>query len=136
MSTFVRSLTIEIFNASGADITVNYGLLTGGEWASAPVPGTVIEATTQQSYVNGVSNTLTALGGQILLTPAAGGSITPVWSWPSSSPVSGSVNNTATDLAVTCQIINAQTNNPTQQVIITNASTSTKLVASIKNGDY
>ena len=136
MSTFIRSLTIEIFNASGADIIINYGLLTGGEWASAPVPGTVIEATTQQSYVNGVPNTLTALGGQILLTPAAGGSITPFWNWSSGSPVSGSVNNTATDLAVTCQIINVQTNNPSQQVIITNASTGTKFVASVKHGDY
>ncbi|WP_260955656.1 hypothetical protein [Pseudomonas citri] len=136
MSTFVRSLTIEIFNASGADITVNYGLLTGGEWASAPVPGTVIEATTQQSYVNGVPNTLTALGGQLLLTPAAGGTINPTWNWPSGSPVSGSVSNTATDLAVSNQIINAQTNNPTLQVIISNASTSARIVAAVKSGDF
>lgn len=136
MSTFVRSLTIEIFNASGADITVNYGLLTGGEWTTPPAPGTVIPATGQQSYVNGVANTFTSLGGQILLTPAGGGSINPLWSWPSGSPVSGSVNNTATELAVSNQIINPQTNNPTLQVIISNAATSAKFVAAVKSGSF
>ncbi|MGE8148792.1 hypothetical protein ACQKP7_26935 [Pseudomonas frederiksbergensis] len=128
MSTFVRSLTVEIFNASGADITVNYGLLTGGMWEIAPTPGTTICETQQQSYINGVTDAFTLLGGQILLTPAAGGSINPVWTWPSGAPVSGSVNNTATNLAVTNQFINTQTNNPTMQVTITNASTSAKIV--------
>ncbi|MFJ7793814.1 hypothetical protein [Pseudomonas sp. NPDC096950] len=132
MSTFARSLTVEIFNSSGADITVNYGLLTGGEWATSPVPGTVIRATQQQAYVNGVSNTLSSLGGQILLTPATGGSIAPVWNWPAGSPVSGSVNNTATDLAITYQMVNTQTNNPTMQIVVANASTSGKFVAAGK----
>jgi len=121
MSTFVRSVTIELFNASGMDMIVNYGLLTGGEWATPPAPGTIISATQQQSYVNGASNTLTALGGQILLTPASGGTITPTWSWLPGSPVSDSVSNTASTLTVTSQIVNAQTNNPTLQVIIANA---------------
>ncbi|RON57752.1 hypothetical protein [Pseudomonas frederiksbergensis] len=125
MSTLVRSLTVEIFNASGADITVNYG------WEIAPTPGTTICATQQQSYINGVTDAFTLLGGQILLTPAAGGSINPVWTWPSGAPVSGSVNNTATNLAVTNQFINTQTNNPTMQVTITNASTSAKIVPAV-----
>ncbi|MFT4253012.1 MAG: hypothetical protein QM608_11055 [Caulobacter sp.] len=133
MSTFVRSLTIEIFNASGADITVNYGLLTGGEWEAAPIPGSVIASTQQQSYVNGVSNTLTALGGQIILTPASGGAINPSWSWPAGGPVSGSVNNTATVLMVTNQFVNTQTNFPTMQVIIANAVTAAQLAAMAKD---
>ena len=136
MSSFVRSLTIEIFNASGADITVNYGLLTGGAWGTPPVPGTIIPATQQQSYINGVENTFTSLGGQLLLTPAGGGTINPTWSWSSGSPVSGSVNNTATELAVTSQIINGQTNFPTMQVIITNAATSAKVTAALKEGTF
>lgn len=136
MSSFVRSLTIEIFNASGADITVNYGLLTGGTWETPPAPGTIIPATQQQSYINGVENTFTSLGGQLLLTPAAGGTINPVWSWSSGSPVSGSVNNTATELAVTSQIVNGQTNFPKMQVIITNAATSAKVTAALKEGTF
>lgn len=131
MSTFARSLTVEIFNASSADITVNYGLLTGGEWMSPPVPGTVIRATQQQDYINGVPDNLSSLGGQILLTPAAGGSIAPVWSWSSGSPVYGSVTNTATELAVSNQIVNGQTNNPTMKIVIANASTSGKFVAAV-----
>jgi hypothetical protein len=121
MSDFVRSVTVLITNASGADLTVNYGSLTGGAWETTPTPGTIILATKQQSYVNGVPNTFSALGGQLLLTPAGGGSISPIWNFPSSGPVSGNVNNTASELAVTYQLINSQTENPTMQVFITNA---------------
>ncbi|RON47750.1 hypothetical protein [Pseudomonas frederiksbergensis] len=135
MSTFVRSLTVEIFNASAADITVNYALLTGGEWTSPPIPGSVICSTQQRSYVNGVTNTLSSLGGQILLMPAAGGSITPIWTWPSDSRVSGSVSNAATDLAVSNQMINTQTNNPTMQIVISNATTFSKFDPAVKKAD-
>ncbi|MFJ2682415.1 hypothetical protein ACIOYV_01585 [Pseudomonas sp. NPDC087342] len=128
MSTFVRSLTVEIFNSSGADIAVNYAQLTGREWAIPPTPGTLICPSQQQAYVNGVSNTLSSLGGQISLMPASGGSITSAWNWPSGSPVSGSVNSIATNLAVTHQISNTQTNNPTMQIVIANASSIAKIV--------
>lgn len=135
MSTFARSLTVEIFNASDADIIVNYGLLTGGEWATTPVPGTSIGATPQQGYVNGVSSALSSLGGQIVLMPASGGSLSFAWNWPPGSPVSGTVSSTATSLAVTNQVINTQTNNPTMQIVIANASTIGKFMPTVKNAD-
>jgi len=124
MDDFQRSLTIMISNASSADITVNYSVLTGGSWAPAPVPGTMIPSTGQQSYVNGAPDTFSALGGQILLTPASGGTINPIWSWPAGGRVSGSVNTTSVNgLSATSQLINTQTNHATLQVIISNAHT-------------
>ncbi|NWA28554.1 hypothetical protein HX866_27060 [Pseudomonas gingeri] len=124
MDDFQRALTITIINASGTDLLVNYGVLTGGNWSTAPAPGSEITPAGQQSYVNGTSNTFSALGGQILLTPASGGTINPTWSLPVGGPVSSSVNATSlTGLAVTSQLINTQTNFPTLQVMITNAST-------------
>jgi hypothetical protein len=53
MDDFPRSLTLLITNASDADMIVNSAVLTGGSWATAPVPGTQIPSTGQQSYVNG-----------------------------------------------------------------------------------
>lgn len=127
MDDFPRSLTILIFNSSGAGITVNYAVLTGGSWASPPIPGSVISPAGQQSYVNGVPNTLSALGGQIVLTPPSGGTINPIWSWPAGGRVSDSVNTSAVNgLAVTSQLINTQTDHPTLQVMINNASTAGK----------
>lgn len=124
MDDFPRSLTVLIFNSSAANITVNYGVLTGGSWALAPVPGTIIPSTGQQSYVNGAPNTLSSLGGQILLTPASGGTINPIWSWPADGRVSGSVNTTSVNgLSATSQLVNTQTNYATLQVIISNAHT-------------
>ena len=122
MSDFVRTVKVSITNASGADISVNYGILTGGAWQTPPEPGTIIMPKDDQSYVNGVTNTLTAMGGQILLSPAGGGTITPKWNFPASGPVSGSADSVATQLAVVTQVINIQTENPTLQVFITNAS--------------
>ncbi|NWD74932.1 hypothetical protein HX890_12535 [Pseudomonas gingeri] len=124
MDDFQRALTITIINASAADLIVNYGVLTGGSWSTAPVPGSEITPAGQQSYVNGTSDTFSALGGQILLTPASGGTINPTWSWPAGGSVSSSVNAASVNgLAVTSQLINTQTNFPTLQVMITNAST-------------
>ena len=124
MDDFQRSLTIMISNASGTDIIVNYGVLTGGSWSTAPVPGSDITPTGQQSYVNGVPDTFSALGGQIVLTPASGGTINLSWTWPAGSPVSDSVNTTAVNgLSAPSQLINTQTNHATLQVMITNAST-------------
>lgn len=131
MSSFVRSLTIELFNASGADIAIAYGMLTGGEWEAAPAPGTIIAATQKQSYVNGAANVFTSLGGQILLTPAAGGTISPSWSWASGGPVSGSVNNVASNLLVSSQFINVQSNSPIMQVLITNAASAAQIRAAV-----
>ncbi|WP_338525249.1 hypothetical protein NUH87_06300 [Pseudomonas batumici] len=124
MDDFPRSLTILITNASGADMIVNYAVLTGGSWATAPVPGTLIPSTGQQSYVNGVPDTFSALGGQLMLTPTSGGTINSSWSWPAGGPVSGSVNTTvADDFIVTSQLVNTPTNHVTMQVMITNAAT-------------
>ncbi|KAF2391735.1 hypothetical protein [Pseudomonas frederiksbergensis] len=126
MSTFVRSLTVEIHNASDIEIVVSGCLLTGGEWATAPIPGAPIFAT--QAYGNGASDAQSLLGGQIALMLASGGSITSAWNWPSGSPVSGSVSTAATNLAVTHQISNTQTNNPTMQIVIANASSIARIV--------
>ncbi len=38
MNNFSRSLTLIITNASGVDMMVNYGTLSGGTWEAAPIP--------------------------------------------------------------------------------------------------
>jgi hypothetical protein len=120
----VRSLTISVNNASDAQIVLNYGTLTGGDWenGTAPVPGSVIVAG-QNDYINGADDAFTALGGSILLTPASGGTITISWSWPRGSGVTGTTTgNTLTGLAVTSSVINSQSMNPTLQVYITDSA--------------
>ncbi|KOY00598.1 hypothetical protein [Pseudomonas nunensis] len=126
MSTFVRSLTLEIHNASDTEIVVSGCLLTGGEWATAPIPGAPIFAT--QAYGNGASDAQSLLGGQIALMLADGGSVTSAWTWPSRSSVSVSVSTAATNLAVIHQISNTQTNNPTIRLVIANVSSIARIV--------
>ena len=120
----VRTLTIAVNDSSDAQIAVNYGQLTGGDWenGTAPVPGSVITPG-QNLFVNGASDTFTQLGGMILMSPASGGTITINWSWPRGSGVTGSVTgNSLTGLAVTSAVINTQSMNPTLQVYITDAA--------------
>lgn len=132
MTDFPRFVTVSIFNVSGAAVSVNYGILTGGAWQTPPQPGTIISPTKNQDYVNGVTDTLTAMGGQILLSPAGGGTITLTWSFPASGPLTGTASNTASSLAVVTQLANTQTETPTMQVIITNASNTAALMTAAK----
>jgi hypothetical protein len=129
MTTFARDLKLVIVNASGADISVTYGVLTGaGAWETTPVPGTVIPSGGQQSYVSGVDNTLKAFGGSLLMAPANGGTITPTWDWPASGPLTGSVTSTALDgLTVASSITGGATNHATMQVTIMNAALGLKV---------
>jgi len=120
----VRSLTVVVNNASDAQIAVNYGSLTGGDWEnnSAPVPGSIITAG-QNTFVNGAQDAFTVIGGTILLSPASGGTISINWTWPRGSGVTGSVTgNSLTGLAVTSAVINTQSMNPTLQVYVTDAA--------------
>ncbi|HEX2094220.1 MAG TPA: hypothetical protein VHG28_17585, partial [Longimicrobiaceae bacterium] len=110
MSTPVRTLTVTVNNSSDAQIVVNYGQLTSGDWEddSQPIPGSVISAG-QSTFVNGADNAFEALGGSILLTPASGGTIQISWSWPRGSGVTGSTTSTSlTGLAVTSTVIDTQ----------------------------
>ncbi|MBP2859964.1 hypothetical protein J8657_20440 [Dickeya oryzae] len=129
MSNFARDLKLVILNASGADISVTFGVLTGaGAWETTPVPGTVIPSGTQQSYLSGVDNTLKAFGGNLPMAPANGGNITPLWNWPASGPLTGSVTSTALDsLTVTSSITGDATNHATMQVTIMNAALGLKV---------
>ncbi|WP_233968908.1 hypothetical protein [Pectobacterium polaris] len=129
MSSFARDLKLVIVNASGADISVTYGVLTGaGAWETTPVSGTVIPSGGQLSYLSGVDNTLKAFGGNLLMTPANGGTITPQWDWPASGPLTGSVTYTALDsLTVSSSITGSATNHATQQVTIMNAALALKV---------
>jgi hypothetical protein len=120
----VRTITISVSNASDAQVTVNFGTLTGGGWENntQPVPGSIISAGLNQ-YINGGDNAFESLGGKILLTPASGGTITIEWSWPRGSGVTGSTTgNSLTGLGVSSTVINQQTNNPTMQVIIADSA--------------
>lgn len=122
--TVVRSLTVVVNNSSDAQIAVNYGQLTGGDWENntQPIPGSVIVAGAN-SFINGAGDAFTALGGTILLTPASGGTITLTWSWPRGSGVTGSTTgNSLTGLAVASTIINTQSMNPQMQVYITDSA--------------
>ena len=124
MATVVRSLTIVVNNASDAQVTVNYGQLTGGDWEnnSMPVPGSIISAGSN-NFINGAENAFTALGGTILLTPASGGTITISWSWPRGSGVTGTTTgNSLTGLGVASTVINTQSNTPQMQVYITDSA--------------
>ncbi|MES2207690.1 MAG: hypothetical protein V4525_12980 [Pseudomonadota bacterium] len=123
MTNFTRSITISIQDTSGATITVNYGTLTGGYFDPVPIPGTTIQPGTTVSYVNGANDNFTYPGGSILLTPASGGSISVNWNWPSGSLANGSVTTqSVSGLGVSYQMVNTQTNSPTLQVVISNAS--------------
>ena len=120
----VRSLTVVVNNASDAQIAVNYGTLTGGDWESntAPVPGSVITAG-QNTFINGAADAFTVIGGTILLSPASGGTITITWSWPRGSGVTGSTTgNSLTGLGVASTVVNTQSMNPTMQVYITDSA--------------
>jgi hypothetical protein len=124
MANVVRSLTVVVNNASDAQIAVNYGQLTGGDWEnnSQPVPGAVISAGSN-TFVNGADNAFTALGGTILLTPASGGTITIEWSWPRGSGVTGTTTgNSLTGLGVASTVINTQSMTPQMQVYVTDSS--------------
>lgn len=119
---FARSVTVSVLNASGQDLAVNYGLLTGGTWDNPPIPGSVISAAGQTTWVNGAANAFMPLGGTIVMSPASGGTITVSWNWGPGTAVSGSVNSVwTTGLAVTSQLVNTQTSSPMMQVIVTNA---------------
>lgn len=119
---FARSVTVSVLNASGQDLAVNYGLLTGGTWDNLPIPGSVISAAGQTTWVNGAANAFMPLGGTVLVSPASGGTISLSWNWGPGTPVSGSVTSQSTiGLAVTSQLVNTQTSSPTMQVIVTNA---------------
>lgn len=120
----VRSLTVVVNNASDAQIAVNYGSLTGGDWEnnSAPVPGSVITAGSN-TFTNGAQDAFTVIGGTILLSPASGGTITISWSWPRGSGVTGTTaGNSLTGLAVASTVVNTQSMNPTMQVYITDSA--------------
>lgn len=133
MSDFTRSLVININNASGSDLTLNWGSLTGGGWQQAPVPGTPINSGGLVNYENGVPNALTSLGGDILLTPANGGSIDVKWNWPAGSPVSGGVTATGTTgIGTMYQFDNTATNHPSMQVYIINDNNFASLAKTLK----
>jgi hypothetical protein len=120
----VRSLTVVVNNASDAQIAVNYGTLSGGDWEnnSQPVPGSVITPG-QNTFVNGAGDAFTVIGGSILLSPASGGTITITWAWPRGSGVTGSVTgNSLTGLAVASTVVNTQSMTPTMQVYITDSA--------------
>ncbi|MEP9358779.1 hypothetical protein [Sphingomonas sp. KR3-1] len=123
----VRQITIQINNGSDSDVGIGSSQLTGGNWVGpGPVPGNVISAG-QDSFADGATNIFTALGGQIQLAPASGGTITITWSWPHGLGVTGSTSSTSlVGLSVTSQVINTQTNNPTLQVYISDTQSLTK----------
>ena len=114
MANVVRSLTVVVNNASDAQIAVNYGQLTGGDWEnnSQPVPGAVISAGSN-TFVNGADNAFTALGGTITIE----------WSWPRGSGVTGTTTgNSLTGLGVASTVINTQSMTPQMQVYVTDSS--------------
>lgn len=120
----VRSVTVELFNASTAEIILNHGSLAGGVWDdnNQPQPGSTISRDSASSYVNGADDMSQALGGTILLTPASGGSITVTWAWPFGSGVSCTVApNSLSGLAVTSAVFDQDSNTPILRVIVTTA---------------
>ncbi len=126
----VRSLTVVVNNASDAQIAVNYGTLTGGDWENGtqPQPGSVITAGSN-TFINGAGDAFTVIGGTILLSPASGGTITITWSWPRGSGVTGTTTgNSLTGLAVASTVVNTQSMNPTMQVYITDSASLTAMI--------
>lgn len=86
---FAKAVQITISNGSGATLTINLGYLTGGIWDNPPVSGSTILSGDERTFTNGASDNFTSLGGEILLTPATGGSVTVSWTWPFGTVVSG-----------------------------------------------
>ncbi len=120
---FVRAINITVVNSSSTLHTLVYATLTGGEWATYPAPGTSLGAGQMLGLNNGADRPFESLGGSISLSPASGGQIVINWSWPYGSAVSAGVNTMSlTGLAVSYQMINQQTTNPTLQVMITTSS--------------
>ena len=113
----MRALTIQIINSSDIPVAINNGQLTGGDWDGPdPKPGDVIEAG-KASFVNGGNHD--SLGGTILLSSMAGGTIAITWSWPLGGAVTGSASGTSlTGLSLKSGVINTQSYRPTQQIFI------------------
>jgi hypothetical protein len=133
----VRTLTITVNNSSDAQLLVNYGQLTSGDWEddSQPIPGSIISAG-QKTYVTGADNAFEELKGCILLSPASGGSITIEWLWPRGSGVSDKSTSTSlSGLAVTHTVIDTQTVNPKLQVLITDSASLADLFAAKERHD-
>jgi hypothetical protein len=124
MTDFARSITIDIQDASGTSLTLNYGTLSSGNWETQPVPGSTIKPGDSSTFVNGATNNFASLGGTIFLTPASGGTITIGWSWPNGSPVTSTVPTTAlSDIAVTHSLTNTNSDFPRLTVMVTNPKT-------------
>ena len=117
----MRALIIQIINSSDIAVIVNNGRLTGGDWDGPdPKPGDVIEAG-KASFVNGGNHD--SLGGTILLSSMAGGTITITWSWPFGGAVTGSASGTSLmGLSLKTGVVNKQSMMPTQQIFIGNAA--------------
>lgn len=131
MAQEAKSLKVIIQDSSQAQVYLQYSTLTGGQWESAPEPGTVISPTNTPSYVNFGTSPFDTIGGTIALAPASGGQISITWNWPAGSMASAQVSsNSLTGLAVAYTLTGTQTLSPTLQVLVTNASSLTQLAHS------
>jgi hypothetical protein len=121
-----RSVTIQLQDASQAQIFLQSYSLSGGSWANppgTPVPGTVISPTSTPSYVNAAGTVYDTIGGTINLAPASGGQITITWSWTFGSLVTASATSSSlSGIAVTYLLSGTQGTNPTLQVTTQNAA--------------
>ncbi len=121
-----RSVTIQLQDASQAQIFLQSYSLSGGSWATppgTPVPGTVISPTSTPSYVNAAGTVYDTIGGTINLAPASGGQITITWSWTFGSLVTASATSSSlSGIAVTYLLSGTQGTNPTLQVTTQNAA--------------
>jgi hypothetical protein len=123
---FARQVTIAISNASGATLNIGYSTLTGGGFwePPGPTPGTPITpGGPPTSFVNGVGDTFSSLGGTLVINPASGGQITIGWGWAQGSGYTSSSTGTSLNgIGVSSLMSGTQSNQATLQVTVVNAA--------------
>jgi hypothetical protein len=120
-----REVTVALNNSSGTMLTISDFGLDAGSWEQKPDLGHTINPGDSPSYVNFTDQPFTNLGGYTKLVPTSGGEIDINWTWKWGSALSGSATiQNAAGLSVESQIKNPNTNTPTLQVRVHNASNS------------
>lgn len=124
-ATAVRSVLVQLQNASGTSFNVNSFALSAGVWdpAMQPTLGQAFDPGAVLTYRNFTDQPFSDVGGQVELAPVTGGTVTIGWLWTYGSPLKSGIDIQLTGLYYRLVVGNQTTTEPMMQVMVSSFAT-------------